>query len=461
MIPRPTTTRSDSARIPSGIAAYAARSASARRSSSWPTIGAVASTTSAPPRSRRTGRDPPVAAGAWASTSRSQAATARAQRSCSSRPSALAASGRRSPTWRGCRRRGTRSSSNGLGGDTVRLQPARGPAEGARCHRPGRSRTSASRAAGSRARSATSCQRRRGRSAWRSSCAGRARSPPGTGWWRPRRPPRPADPGRCAWSGTGRWSWKRARRSSARSCSFARRRSSLRMRRCPTGSGRNRCGWWWAGVSSGDPGGRPTPPARLPATGVTPARLRASGPPNRMAARLHMKLGLVAEPERLEDSPDTVAIVEPTIGATARSKGSLFLVVTAVGRGRRLDEATRLVADTIQAEYYYDESAGLVVCLEKAIRAANRRLLAQRERLGLGTGPTGPIGIGLAVVRGNELYVVTTGPAEAYLVRQAHLLTLPDAARANGLPMEEVTPEVWRGEGGGRDSRVLVSSNPT
>ena len=180
-----------------------------------------------------------------------------------------------------------------------------------------------------------------------------------------------------------------------------------------------------------------------------------------MAVRLQMKLGLVAEPERLEDSPDTVAIVEPTIGATARSKGSLFLVVTGVGRGRRLREATHLVADTIQGEYYYDESAGLVVCLEKAIRAANRRLLAQRERLALGAGPTGPIGIGLAVVRGNELYVVTTGPAEAYLVRQAHLLTLPDAARANGLPMEEVTPEVWRGEIAVRDSLVLVSSNLT
>ncbi len=178
-----------------------------------------------------------------------------------------------------------------------------------------------------------------------------------------------------------------------------------------------------------------------------------------MAVRLQMKLGLVAEHERLEDSPDTVAIVEPTIGATARSKGSLFLVVTGVGRGRRLREATHLVADTIQGEYYYDESAGLVVCLEKAIRAANRRLLAQRERLSLGSGPTGPIGIGLAVVRGNELYVVTTGPAEAYLVRQAHLLTLPDAARAHGLPMEEVAPEVWRGEIAVRDSLVLVSSN--
>jgi hypothetical protein len=180
-----------------------------------------------------------------------------------------------------------------------------------------------------------------------------------------------------------------------------------------------------------------------------------------MAVRLQMKLGLVAEPERLEDSPDTVAIVEPTIGATTRSKGSLYVVVTAVGRGRRLREATNLVATTIQAEYYYDESAGLVVCLEKAIRAANRRLLAQRERLSLPAGPSGPIGVALAVVRGGELYVVTTGPAEAYLVRQAHLLTLPDADHVRGLPVEDAAPVVWRGEIAVRDSLVLVSSNVT
>ncbi len=180
-----------------------------------------------------------------------------------------------------------------------------------------------------------------------------------------------------------------------------------------------------------------------------------------MAVRLQMKLGLVAETERLEDSPDTVVIVEPTIGATVRSKGSLFLVVTGVGKGRRLHDAVRLAADTVQGEYYYDESAGLVVCLEKAIRAANRRLLAQRDRLALGDGLTGPIGIGLAVVRSNELYVVTTGPVEAYLVRQAHLMTLPDAGRERGLPLEDPAPVVWRGEIAVRDSLVLISTNVT
>ncbi len=57
--------------------------------------------------------------------------------------------------------------------------------------------------------------------------------------------------------------------------------------------------------------------------------------------------------------------------------------------------------------------------------------------------------------------MVTTGPVEAYLVRQAHLLTLPDAGRAHGLPMEEVAPVVWRGEIAVGDSLVLVSSNLT
>ena len=180
-----------------------------------------------------------------------------------------------------------------------------------------------------------------------------------------------------------------------------------------------------------------------------------------MAVRLQMKLGVVAESERLEDSPDTVAIVEPTIGATSRSKGSLYVVVAGSGRARRLQEATRLVADTIQGEYYYDESAGLVVCLEKAIRAANRRLGAQRERLGLGAEGPGPVGLGVAVVRGNELYVGTAGPVDAYLVHQAHLLTLPDPNADSGLPAEELVPQIWRGEVASGDTLVLISRNIT
>src|ERR1700690_3256379 len=141
MIPLPPTTRSDSARIPSGRSPNAASSSSARIRSSWPTIGALASTTSVPSPSRRTGRDPPAAAGTRETTSRSQAAPARAQRSCSSRPRARAASGRRSPTRRGERRRGTRSSSYGRAGDmgaSARRRPDEpGTERGVRDHLPG------------------------------------------------------------------------------------------------------------------------------------------------------------------------------------------------------------------------------------------------------------------------------------------------------------------------------------
>lgn len=179
-----------------------------------------------------------------------------------------------------------------------------------------------------------------------------------------------------------------------------------------------------------------------------------------MAARLQLKLGIVAEHDRLDDSPDTLVVVEPSVGSVARSKGNLYLLVTSRISTRHALEATRLAAETIRNEYYYDESAGIRVCLQKAIATANKRLLHQADRLGLRSpDDNGPIGVGVAVVRGNELYVATVGPAEAYQIRQARLSTLPDPHRERGLPSNGLEPEVWRGEVTVGDSLVLISPN--
>ncbi len=178
-----------------------------------------------------------------------------------------------------------------------------------------------------------------------------------------------------------------------------------------------------------------------------------------MAVRLHMKLGVVAEHDRLADSPDTLVVVEPSVGSVARSKGHLYLLVTSRISSRHALEATRLAAETIRNEYYYDESAGIRVCLQKAIATANKRLAHQADRLGLKNDGNGPIGIGVAVVRGSEMYVATVGPAEAYLIRQARLSTLPDPHRERGLPSGALEPDVWRGEISVGDSLVLVSPN--
>ena len=96
-----------------------------------------------------------------------------------------------------------------------------------------------------------------------------------------------------------------------------------------------------------------------------------------MAVRLQMKLGVVAEHDRLPDSPDTLVVVEPSVGSVARSKGHLYLLVTSRIASRHALEATRLAAETIRNEYYYDESAGIRVCLQKAIATANKRLAHQ------------------------------------------------------------------------------------
>jgi hypothetical protein len=180
-----------------------------------------------------------------------------------------------------------------------------------------------------------------------------------------------------------------------------------------------------------------------------------------LAVRLQLKLGAVTEQDQLADSPDAIVVVEPSVGSVARSKGNLYLLVSSRLTGNRAKEATRMVADTIRNEYYYDESAGIRQCLIKVLGVANKRLAHQKDRYGMGHAPEdgGPVGVAVAVVRGRELYVATVGPAEAYLIRQARLSTLPDPNRDRGLPVEALEPEVWRGELSVGDSLCLVSAN--
>ena len=177
-----------------------------------------------------------------------------------------------------------------------------------------------------------------------------------------------------------------------------------------------------------------------------------------MATRLEITHGMIAERDRLSTSADTLSVTRPTTGSTTRSKGVLFVLVGSTTPGPRAREATKLVADTIRHEYYYDESAGVPVCLEKAVRSSDRRLRGSREGAGL---PPGSLGVAAAVIRNNELYLATLGSAEAYLVRSARLL-IPDRSATAGLPSEEGRPvDVWRGELSVGDALLLVSRNVT
>jgi hypothetical protein len=175
-----------------------------------------------------------------------------------------------------------------------------------------------------------------------------------------------------------------------------------------------------------------------------------------MSSRLALKYGLVSEEDRLSNSSDAIIVTEPTTGSKARTKGSLYLVVTSKATGGRSRDACRLVADTIRREYYYDESAGIAIVLEKAVRAANKRLRHSREGGGL---EQGALGIAVAVVRGNELYVATCGNADSYLIRAARLL-MPEHESGEGLPAaDNVRVDVWRGDFSVGDSLVLCSRN--
>jgi hypothetical protein len=179
-----------------------------------------------------------------------------------------------------------------------------------------------------------------------------------------------------------------------------------------------------------------------------------------MATRLEVTYGLIAEPDRRSTSADTLGVSRPSTGSQVRSKGVLGVIVSASPPSQAARPATQLVADTIRNEYYYDESAGVPVCLEKAIKSADRRLRGSREGVGLAPGS---LGVGVAVVRNNELYLATIGGVEAYLVRNARLL-MPDRRAVPGLPGtadDSAGVDVWRGELSVGDALLLVSRNMT
>ena len=155
-----------------------------------------------------------------------------------------------------------------------------------------------------------------------------------------------------------------------------------------------------------------------------------------MATRLEITHGLIAERDRLSTSADTLSVTRPTTGSKTRSKGVLFIIVGSTLPGPRAREATRSSAETIRHEYYYDESAGVPVCLEKAVKSADRRLRGSREGAGL---PPGSLGVAAAVIRNNELYLATVGAVEAYLVRSARLL-MPDRSAPAVCPVTRTGP---------------------
>ena len=80
-----------------------------------------------------------------------------------------------------------------------------------------------------------------------------------------------------------------------------------------------------------------------------------------MTNRFATRIGLPSAEERPSDAFDVVAFHEPSVGAQARTKGSLFMVAQLTGGNAGLARAASEALDGIRADYYYDLSAGVLV----------------------------------------------------------------------------------------------------
>ena len=142
-----------------------------------------------------------------------------------------------------------------------------------------------------------------------------------------------------------------------------------------------------------------------------------------MSNRLTTRIGLPSPDERPADAFDVVVFHEPTVGAQARTKGSLFLLAQLTGGTPALAAAAREALDALRTDYYYDLSAGVLVALAKALSSANRRLYHQRRRLAIPR--RAGVSVVAVVVRGREAHVAKLGPASAVVVREGRMYEVP------------------------------------
>ena len=188
-----------------------------------------------------------------------------------------------------------------------------------------------------------------------------------------------------------------------------------------------------------------------------------------MSNRFATRIGLPSAEERPADAFDVVTYHEPTVGALARTKGSLFLLAQLSGGTTSLAKATREALDAIRHDYYYDLSAGVTVSLARALAGANRRLYHGRKRLGIPR--RSGVSIVAVVVRGREVHVAKLGPASAVVVRDGRMYEVPPpptvteedprvrrrrVAATLGEALE-VEPYTWQGALAADDRIALVS----
>lgn len=128
-----------------------------------------------------------------------------------------------------------------------------------------------------------------------------------------------------------------------------------------------------------------------------------------------------------ESASDPVGVREPTLGAQARTKGSLYLLAQLTGTGAAAASAREALA-VLEREYYHDLTGGVPVALERAVSAANRLIYQHRGRLGVPE--RNRIGLVGVVIHGRDAHVVRIGAPAVVLVRGGRLYEVPAAGAA-------------------------------
>ncbi len=172
-----------------------------------------------------------------------------------------------------------------------------------------------------------------------------------------------------------------------------------------------------------------------------------------------------------QQASDMITVAEPrSLFAPEAYKGTLYVLVEAEAIAPRSQQMCVLAAQTVRRAFYENPTFSITAAMRRAIAAANKAIYEQN--IAQPAGKRATVGITVAVLKENDLFVAQVQPAQMYVLSEGVLRALPahpswDPAHVSVAPFTRsgalgaslfVDPEMYRCALRPAESLILCSS---
>ena len=125
-----------------------------------------------------------------------------------------------------------------------------------------------------------------------------------------------------------------------------------------------------------------------------------------------------------QQASDMITVAEPrSLFAPEAYKGTLYVLVEAEAIAPRSQQMCVLAAQTVRRAFYENPTFSITAAMRRAIAAANKAIYEQN--IAQPAGKRATVGITVAVLKENDLFVAQVQPAQMYVLSEGVLRALP------------------------------------